>query len=162
MRSRGYTGKQVLSLEATSHTNCTFNTTARRRGMLISEVNPKRTWHNSATDKMWSCELQIQSSSSTKLRPTALFSNMLAIVRFYFTSRNRTLKQLNAPVVNILNNTRLIWTKPVQHAAADTKKTTTQRYRRLIVVIQCQKRKEINSCTWHWLMIKGQCSSFQR
>lgn len=112
---------KVLSLEAASHTNCVFTTTARRGGMLISEVNPKRTRHNSETDKMWSCELQIQSSSSTKLPPTALFSNMLAIVRFSSTSRNCILKQLNSPVVNILNNILLIWIKPAQHAAADTK-----------------------------------------
>ena len=44
MRSRGYAGKQVLSLEAASRTNFVFIfTTARRRGMLISDVNPKRT-----------------------------------------------------------------------------------------------------------------------
>ena len=129
MRSRSYTGKQLLSLEAVSRTNCVF-TTARRRGMLISDVNPKRTWRNNETDKMWSCELQIQSSSSTKLSPTALFSNMLAIVRFSSTSCNRTLKQLNAPVVNILNNTLLIWIKPVQHAAAaaDTTKKPKKTY----------------------------------
>ena len=79
---------------------------------------------------------------------------MLAIVRFSSTSRNRTLKQLNAPVVNIPNNTLLIWINPVQHAVpvADiTQKKTTHRYRRLIVVIQRQKRKEdnayLNSCT---------------
>jgi hypothetical protein len=50
---------------------------------------------------------------------------MLAIVRFSSTLRNRTLKHLNAPVVNILNNTHLIWINPVQHAVpvvADTQK----------------------------------------
>ena len=80
---------------------------------------------------------------------------MLAIVRFSSTSRNRTLKQLNAPAVNILNSILLTWIKPVQHAsaAADTKnqkKKTIQRYRRLIVVIKRQKRKDdtyLNSCT---------------
>ena len=55
---------------------------------------------------------------------------MLAIVRFSSTSRNRTLKQLNAPVVNILNNTLLIWIKPVQHAAAaaDTTKKPKKKH----------------------------------
>jgi hypothetical protein len=46
---------------------------------------------------------------------------MLAIVRYSSTSCNRTLKQLNAPVINIPNNTPLIWIEPVQNAAANTR-----------------------------------------
>lgn len=163
VRSRGYTGKQVLSLENASHTNCAFTTTARRRGMLISDANPKRTWQTSETDKMWSCELQIQSSSSTKLPPTALFSNMLAIVRFSSTPRYRTLKQLNAPVVNILNNTLLIWINPVQHAVAVA--DTTKKNHTSVPPLDCGY-----PTLWRWYLfkfvyfitIKGLSSSFQR
>ena len=47
---------------------------------------------------------------------------MLAIVRISPISRFRTLKQLNAPVINILNNTLLIWIELVQNVAAEYKR----------------------------------------
>jgi len=62
-------------------------------------------------------------------------------------SSNRTLKQLNAPVVSILNNTPLIWQNPVQHAAVDAKDDSSPSNTMFLIVdIQRQKCKDDAYC----------------